>query len=126
MRNSSATRARVLLKAAEGWSDARVAEAVHCSVRTVARIRAAWADQGLACLQRQPRVRNTPPKLSPEQTSQFLAVATTIPPAGQARWTLRQLAKRVVELEIVDSLSYETVRRTLKKTPSSPGRPSAL
>lgn len=120
------TRARVLLKAAEGWSDARVAEAVNCSVRTVARIRAAWVDQGLACLQRHPRVRNTPPKLSSEQTSQLPAVATTNPPQGQARWTLRLLAQRAVELELVDRLSYETVRRTLKKTRSSPGRPSAL
>jgi hypothetical protein len=53
-------------------------------------------------------------------------VATTEPPAGHARWTVRLLAKRVVELEIVDTLSYETVRRTLKKGGANRGKPSAL
>lgn len=120
------TRIRILLKASEGWTDARIAEALECSTRTVARIRAAWTTRGLACLERRRPCRPTPPKLSPAQVHQLLAVATTNPPAGQARWTLRLLAKRVVELEIVDTLSYETVRRTLQKGGGSPGKRTAL
>jgi transposase len=120
------TRIRILLKASDGWTDVRIAEALECSARTVARLRAAWRTRGLACLERRPPARPTPPKLSPPQVDQLLAVATTEPPAGHARWTVRLLAKRVVELEIVDTLSYETVRRTLKKGGANRGKPSAL
>ena len=120
------TRLRILLKASDGWTDARIAEALECSTRTVARVRAAWTTRRLACLERRPSARPTPPKLSPAQVDQLLAVATTEPPAGHARWTLRLLAQRVVELEIVDTLSYETVRRTLKKGGANRGRRSAL
>ncbi|HUX75045.1 MAG TPA: helix-turn-helix domain-containing protein [Anaerolineae bacterium] len=119
------TRARILLKAAGGWTDARLAEALDGSPRTVARTRAAWVDRGRAAVQRQPRCRNTPTKLAPAQVDQLLAVATTAPPAGRARWTLRLRAQRAVELEIVDTRSYETVRRTLKKGGATPGRSSA-
>jgi transposase len=119
------TRARILLKAADGWTDARIAEALECAPRTVARTRAAWVDRGRAAVQRQPRSRITPRKLDPAQVDQLIAVATTRPPDGHARWTLRLLAQRVVELEIVDSLSHETVRRTLKKGGVLRGRSSA-
>jgi transposase len=120
------TRIRILLKVSDGWTDARIAEALECSPRTVARIRADWTTRGLACLERRRSARPTPPKLSPAQVDQLLAVATTDPPTGHARWTLRLLAKRVVDLEIVDTLSYETVRRTLKKGGANRGKRSGL
>jgi hypothetical protein len=119
------TRARILLKVADGGTDARIAEGLECSTRTVARVRAEWVARGIAVIWRRPRCQTTAPKLAPAQVDQLLAVATTAPPAGHARWTLRLLAKRVVELSIVDPISYETIRRTLKKGGASPGRSSA-
>jgi hypothetical protein len=118
--------ARILLKADARWSDARVADAVECSTRTVARVRADWADRGLACIDRRSRCRTTPPKLDPVQTDQLIALATSTPPDGHARWTVRLLASRAIELEITETLSYETVRRTLKKGGANPGRSSVL
>lgn len=129
---STLQRARILLHAdaaADGpaWSDAAVAEAVGVSTRTVARMRAAWCAHGLDCLTRKRQVRpSVPPKLSTAQTLEIAALACTAPPPGAARWSLRLLASRIVELEIVDAISAETVRKALKKGGSSPGAPSAL
>ncbi len=125
-------RARILLHADSGadgpaWSDAAVAEAVGVASRTVARTRAAWCARGLACLTRQPQARpSVPPKLSSAQTLELAALACTDPPPGAARWSLRLLAARIVELEIVESISPETVRKALKKGGSSPGAPLAF
>jgi transposase len=125
-------RARILLHAdaaTEGpaWSDAAVAAAVGVSTRTVARTRAAWCARGLACLTRTPQARpSRPPKLSTAQTLEIAALACTDPPPGAARWSLRLLANRIVELEMVESISPETVRQALKKRGSSPGVPCAL
>lgn len=125
-------RARILLHAdaaADGpaWSDAAVAVAVGVSTRTVARTRAAWCAHGLACLTRKRQVRpSVPPKLSTAQTLEIAALACTAPPPGAARWSLRLLASRIVELEIVESISPETVRQALKKGGSSHGARSAL
>ncbi len=125
-------RARILLHAdaavdGPAWSDAAVATAVGVSTRTVARTRAAWCAHGLACLTRKPQARpSVPPKLSTAQTLEIAALACTAPPPGAARWSLRLLASRIVELEIVESISPETVRQALKKGGSSPGVRSAL
>lgn len=120
-------RARILLHAdaaADGpaWSDAAVATAVGVSPRTVARTRAAWCTAGLACLTRKSQARpSVPPKLSTAQTLEIAALACTTPPPGHAQWSLRLLAGRIVELDIVDTISPETVRQALKKGGSSRG-----
>jgi hypothetical protein len=127
----SLQRARILLAADAGaagpaQTDAQVAAAVGVSARTVARTRAAWAAQGLGCLTRRPPARPAvPPKLSAAQTLQIAAVACTAPPPGYARWSLRLLTARVIELQIVDTVCPETVRRALQKGGSSPGARSA-
>jgi hypothetical protein len=121
------THARLLLKCDAGgagprWSDARVAEAVEVSTRTVARVRARFATQGLAAaLGRKRPDRVYRRKLDSAQEARVVAIACTEPPAGRARWSLRLLSRRLVELEVVASISPETVRATLKKTPSSRG-----
>lgn len=107
-------------------TDAEVAAAVGVSARTVARTRAAWTDRGLACVTRQPQARpSVPRKLADAQILQIAAVACTTPPPGYARWSLRLLTRRIIELEIVDSVCPETVRRALQKGGSSHGAPSA-
>lgn len=124
-------RARILLLADAATedptrTDAAVADAVGVAARTVARARAAWAAHGLACLTR--TVRATPPvpaKLSMAQTLEIAALACTDPPPGFARWSLRLLTTRVVELGIVETVSHETIRQALKKGGASRGAPSA-
>ncbi len=118
--------ARILLKADEspegdGWVDERVADAVEVSQPTVARVRRQYFEEGLqAALNRRPPKREYHRKLDGEQEARLVAMACSEPPGGQARWSLRLLADRLVELEIVENISYQTVRRTLKKTNSSP------
>jgi len=117
--------AQVLLKAdADGpnWTDPRIAEAFSMHLNTVAGIRKRLVCQGLdAALNRQPQARpSRTPKLDGAGEARVLAVSCSEPPPGQARWSLRLLADRVVELGIVESFSHESVRRTLKKTNSSP------
>jgi transposase len=117
--------ARILLKADQssegpGWVDEQVAGAVETSQPTVARVRKQYFEEGLeAALNRRPPNRAYQRKLDGEQEARLLALACSEPPEGQARWSLRLLADRLVELEIVDEVSYQTVRRTLKKTSSS-------
>jgi len=119
--------ARMLLKADQGpdgpgWVDEAIAEAVEVSQPTVARIRKQYVEEGLeAALNRRPPRREYQRKLDGEQEAQLIAVACSEPPEGQARWSLRLLADKLVELEVVESLSYQTVRRMLKKTTSSRG-----
>jgi len=120
-------RARILLKAdaADGgpaWDDASTAEALDCGARTVARVRKKFAQAGLdaALHQKKPTGRQYR-KLDGAQEARLVALACSPPPDGRARWTLKLLADRLVELEVVASVSDETVRRTLKKTRSSPG-----
>jgi hypothetical protein len=115
-------RARALLLCDQGsqgpsWSDERVAVACGCSTRSLESWRRQAVEAGpLSLLQRRPRA--TPPvlpKLDGEQQARLTALACSQPPAGYARWTLRLLAERLVELEVVDTVSHETVRRALKK-----------
>ncbi len=121
------THARILLKADQspeegpGWVDEKVAEAVEVSQPTVSRVRKQYFEEGLeAALNRRPPKRVYQRKLDGEQEARLVALACSEPPEGQARWSLRLLADKLVELEIVEEdVSYQTVRRTLKKTPSS-------
>ena len=119
------THARILLKADQGsegpgWVDDAGAEAVEVSQPTVSRVRKQYFEEGLeAAINRRPPNREYHRKLDGEQEARLVALACSEPPEGQARWSLRLLADRMVELEVVDDLSYQTVRRTLKKTLSS-------
>jgi len=114
-------RAQVLLKAdADGpdWTDARIAQTYGCRTQTVENIRERFVTQGLELtLNGQPRLK--PPReklLDGEQEAKVIALRLGSPPPGFSNWSLRLLAEQVVALEIVESISYETVRRTLKKT----------
>lgn len=114
-------RAQILLKAdvdGLGWTDHRIAEAFGCRTKTVENIRQRLVEQGFReALDRSER--RTPPVeklLSGEQEARIIATRLGSPPPGYANWTLRLLARKVVELGIVESVSYETVRRTIKKT----------
>ena len=114
--------ARILLKADRspghpGWVDERIAEAVEVSQPTVSRVRQQYVEQGLvAALNRRAPRRDYVRKLDGAGEAQLVALACSPPPVGRGDWTLRLLADRLVELEIVEEISYQTVRRTLKKT----------
>lgn len=120
-------RAQILLKAdagaeGSGPTNEHVAEALDVGRATVNRVRKAYVEQGLdLALQRKPRSRHRSRKLNGQQEAHLIALACGPAPAGRARWTLRLLADRLVELEIVDAIGKETVRQTLKKTNSSLG-----
>ena len=113
--------ARVLLHAdasdgGPGWPDTQIAEAVRVSVRTIERVRQRFVEEGLeAALLPRPSRRVYARKLDGAQEAKLVALACAGPPEGKKRWTLRLLAERMVELEIVPELSHETVRQTLKK-----------
>ena len=114
-------RAQMLLKAdAEGpnWTDKQIAEAFSCRTKTVENVRQKFVTEGFdVSLNR--KKRDTPPRsklLDGEQEARVIALRLGKPPEGYANWSLRLLAENVVELGIVETISYETVRRTLKKT----------
>jgi transposase len=121
------THARILLQAdaastAGGHLDSAIALALSVSLATIARVRKTFVEQGLdeALHRRRPTGRQFR-KLDGQQEAHLIAVACGTPPEGHARWTLQLLADRLVELNIVDSISPECVRTTLKKTTSSRG-----
>lgn len=114
-------RAQILLKAdADGpnWTDRRIAEAFSCRTKTVENVRQRLVERGFE------ETLNGAKRLSPpteklldgEQEAKIIAMRLGSPPKGYANWTLRLLARKVVELEIVHAVSHETIRRTLKKT----------
>ena len=119
--------ARILLKADVGaasrpWSDAAIADALDTSASTVHRVRQACVEQGLeAALARKRPTGRQYRKLDGSQEAQLLAVACSAPPEGSVRWTLKLLADKLVELDIVNTISTECVRTTLKKMRSNPG-----
>ncbi len=121
------TRARILLKAdhgdgGPGWSDAAIAGALDVDPSTVLRVRRQFVGEGLtAALERKRPDRVYERALDGEREAHLIAVACGEPPDGQARWSLRLLADELVRLEIVETISHETVRQALKKTNSSPG-----
>ena len=120
------TRARILLKAdqADGgpaWDDDRIAQALDCGRRTVERVRQRFVERGPA--DALGRKRQDKPsrerKFDGAAEARLIALACSEPPTGRARWTLKLLADTLVELEVFDAVSDETVRRVLKKTNSS-------
>lgn len=113
-------RAQILLKAdADGpaWTDAQIAEAFGCRTKTVETIRQRLVTEGFeSTLHGKPRAQPPRPKaLDGRQEARVIALRLGPPPKGFANWSLRLLAEKVVELEIVDSISHETIRQTLKK-----------
>lgn len=114
-------RAQMLLKAdvaGPAWTDERIAEAFDSRTRTVEKLRERFVSEGFAqTLHGKQREKPATEKiLSGKQEAQVIALRLGPPPKGYANWTLRLLARKVVALELADSISYETVRRTLKKT----------
>lgn len=121
-------RAQALLQCDQGlagprWTDEQVAQAYGCTTRSLESWRKQAVERGpLSLLERKVRVAPpVTPKLDGEKEARLTALACAKAPQGHARWTLRLLAGRLVELQVVDAISYETVRRALKKTTSSPG-----
>ncbi len=125
------THARLLLKAEQlpagpGWSDAQIATALEVSRPTVERVRKRFVTEGLAAALHHRPPRGTKPRtLDGAQEAHLVALTCSTPPAGQERWTLRLLADKLVELAVVERISHETVRQTLKKTHCSPGARSS-
>src|SRR5271157_5165684 len=120
-------KARILLKAdvsgaGEGWSDSRIMEALDASPSMVYRVRRQLVEEGLeAVLSRKQRaLPAVPPIFDGEKEAKLIALACSKPPKGYARWSLRLLENKVVELGIVDRASDSTIGRALKKTLSSP------
>jgi transposase len=118
-------RAMILLKADEGSDDEQVARMLDVGIATVGRIRKRFVEEGLdASLSERPR-SGRPAEIGGKQQAHIIALACSQPPDGHARWSMRLLAQRAVELEIVESISHERVRTLLKKTISSRGRKSS-
>ena len=120
-------KARILLKAdvseaGEGWIDSRIIEALDASASMVYRVRKQLVEEGLeAVLSRKQRATPAvPPIFDGEKEAKLIALACSKPPKGRARWTMRLLENKVVELGIVDRASDSTIGRALKKTLSSP------
>ncbi len=117
------TRARMLLKAdagtgGPGWTDERIPETLEVGVRTVENLRRRWVEEGLeAAVADRPRSdRPWQRKLDGVGEAKLAALCCSEPPAGRARWTLELLGDALVAFNVTDSISYETVRRTLKRT----------
>jgi transposase len=115
-----ALRARILLKAdldGDAWSDTEIADAFEVGLSTIHRLRQRLVEDGLeAALSRRPMSSKRPTKLDGAQEARLIAIACGPAPEGRARWTLRLLADKLIELEVVDSIGTEAVRQTLKKT----------
>jgi transposase len=114
------TRARILLKAAEGRTEEEIAQALHVGRVTVERTRQRFVEGGLEALHDRPRPGKKP-TLKAKGEARLMAEACSAAPEGRQRWTLELLADRVVELKLAESYAYEAVRRVLKKTTSSLG-----
>jgi transposase len=119
--------ARILLKTdssegGPGWNDSVISKALDVGTATVERVRKRFVEEGLeAALGRRKSKRQYKRKLDGDGEAHLIALACSESPEGTARWTLRLLADRMVALEYVDELSYQTVRRVLKKTNLSLG-----
>ncbi len=119
------TRARILLLAAEDQTDEEIVSALKVGRSTVERTRRRFVEGGVErALYDRPRPGRAR-KLNGKQEALLVALACSDPPEGRERWTMQLLAGRLVELKVVDSISDETVRLTLKKTPSNRGRKSS-
>lgn len=114
------SRARILLKAdvdGPAWSDPEIADAFDVGVSTIHRLRQRLVEEGLeAALARRPSSQQRVKKIDGAKEAHLIVIACSSAPEGRARWTLQLLADKMVELQLVDSISAETVRTTLKKT----------
>lgn len=114
--------ARILLKTdqgpqGDGWTDEKIEQALEVNASTVERLRRRFVEEGLeAALQRKEQKNRRAKKIDGEAEAQLVAIACSKPPEGRKSWTLKLLTDQLVSLEIVDSVSLETVRKTLKKT----------
>jgi transposase len=116
--------ARIVLKAdsQSGWTDQQISQALEVSISTIERVRAAFVEEGLtAALERKAPKREYKRKLDGAQEAHLVALVCSPPPEDRERWTLTLIAQKMVELEYVDSIAPETIRRTLKKMNLSPG-----
>src|SRR5215813_4264950 len=125
-------KARILLKAdvsgaGEGWSDSRIVKALETNLSMVGRVRKQLVEEGLeAVLRRKPRATPAVPRIfDGEKEARLIALACSKPPKGRARWTLRLLENKVVELGIVERASDSTIGRVLKKHSQAPS-PTAM
>jgi len=110
------TRCRILLLADEGKSDNQIMEALKVARNTIRTVYSRYVQEGLAsAIEEKPR-SGAPTKFNGRLNAKITALACSEPPEGRGRWTLRLLADRVVELEMADSISHQTVKRILKKT----------
>jgi transposase len=115
------TRARLLLLSDQGWDDQKIADALQIGRATVERIRRrAVRESVAAALVDRPRP-GSERKLNAKQEAQLVAIACSDPPPGQKRWTIRLLVEEVMKQGVVDTISFETVRRVVKKTMLDPG-----
>jgi len=116
------THARILLQADQSdegpaWSDQCISEAMHVSILTIERVRKTFVEQGLeTALNRKKHSRSRSKKIDGEKEAYLIALACSSPPEGRTRWTLQLLADKMVELNYLDSVTNETIRKTLKKT----------
>ena len=116
--------ARILLKADSqiGWTDQQISEALEVSISSIEGVRAAFVENGLpAALERKAAKREYKRKLDGEPEAHLVALVCSQPPDERGRWTLTLIAQKMVELEYVDSIAPETIRRTLKKMNLNPG-----
>ena len=119
------TRARILLKADEGWTDPQIQAALDVSLPTIGRIRKRYDQEGLSsALNRKPSSHQYERKIDGQTEAHLVAMVCGSPPEGYARWSLRLASERLVLLEQVpfERVSHETVRQVLKKTTLSPGK----
>jgi transposase len=115
------TRARILLKADKGLTDAEIADHVECSIGTPYRTRKAYSERGIAAIHRRKPDREYDVKLDGDAEARLIQLACSDPPEGRSRWTLHLLADELVTLDEIDfeSISHETVRQRLKKHPET-------
>jgi transposase len=114
--------AHILLKAAKGWEDQRIADAFVTSTKTVQRTRQRFVASGLHAALSEHERPGQPTKLTAEQEILLIALACSVPPAGFRRWTVRLLTSEAIARKIVPEIVPETARQILKKTNSSPGK----
>jgi transposase len=117
-------RAQILLKAHEGYDTRQIAEASGVGIGTVCQIRKRFVEEGLEGALKERLRSGGPSKIGVEERAHIVTIMGSAPPEGHARWSLRLLASRLVELEIVDSLSHEGLRQILNKLHPRLGRRS--
>jgi len=115
-------RAQILLKASAGWTDDKIAEALDTGRATVERLRQRFVERGLAGALTEDARPGQKRRLDGRAEAHLIALACSERPEGQVHWSMRALAAKLVEMEVVDSISHETVRQTLKKMKSSRGK----